>query len=412
MQILLIDEWFPYPPDSGKKIRTYNLLRHLVRAGTVVYLYHGTNEPPSIPKCLQPGIRLVPVLDERPEKRSRHFYWRVFLNVFQGMPFAAAYASTKAMAAALDAVLAENQFDVVACEWTPYAHYLHGIEHPARLIMSHNIEFLQWKRLCRATRNPFVSVLAWLQWHKMARYEAAHFRTVRSLVVVSDTDRSLALSLAPGVDTCIVPNGVDLEYFRPSDVVPEAKRMVFSASMDAFSNEDGACFFVDEILPLVQAAEPDASFVIVGRCPGKRTLALRRRQGVTVTGSVDDVRPFIAMSGVAVVPLRVGGGTRLKILEAMAMGIPVVSTSVGAEGLDVRHETHLLVADAPADFARQVIRCMRDPVLRDRLIRQGLGLVRDRYSWEAIGDGLVQHLRAVLGDVATRVAPGRWERPE
>jgi glycosyltransferase involved in cell wall biosynthesis len=203
-------------------------------------------------------------------------------------------------------------------------------------------------------------------------------------VCVSVEDQAKLASICPGIETEVIPNGVDLDYFKPEAIDQDRVNLVFTGSMDWQPNEDAVLYFCNHILPLIRAELPEIEFYIVGSNPSERVLRLRELKGVVVTGSVEDVRPYIADASVYVVPLRIGGGTRLKILQALAMRKAVVSTSIGCEGLNLQPDDHLLVADEPQPFAAHVIRLAKDRPFRDRLGRNGGVLVQKKYNWDII----------------------------
>jgi glycosyltransferase involved in cell wall biosynthesis len=219
----------------------------------------------------------------------------------------------------------------------------------------------------------------------MRRFEASACARADLTVAVSEADRALLAADAPTARIRAVSTGVDTAFFVPNDAAERDGRLVFTGSMDWYPNEDAVLHFIDEMLPLIRREAPGVSLAIVGRRPTERLTAAARRAGVEVTGTVDDVRPHVATAAVCVVPLRVGGGTRLKIFEALAMGKAVVSTSVGAEGLPLSPGEHYLRADDPAAFAREVVRLLRDAALRRRLGAAGRALVEARHSWTEVG---------------------------
>jgi glycosyltransferase involved in cell wall biosynthesis len=196
----------------------------------------------------------------------------------------------------------------------------------------------------------------------------------------------------------VIPTGVDTKYFAPRPASAQAsRRIVFTGSMDWLPNSDGVVYFCHEILPLIRRAEPDTTFTIVGRSPTPAVRRLVENEGIEVTGRVEDVRPYLQNAAVYVVPLRIGGGTRLKIFEAMAAGRAVVSTTIGAEGLPTEHGRHLLLADTPRDFADAVITLLRDPATRSAIEAEGRALVTGRYDWSAAAG----HLEAALAETRT-----------
>ncbi|HEX2387224.1 MAG TPA: glycosyltransferase family 4 protein, partial [Candidatus Binatia bacterium] len=231
-----------------------------------------------------------------------------------------------------------------------------------------------------AEKNPVKRALLGIEWRKLRRAEARACADAAVTLAVSENDRAVLAAAAPQARVQAIPTGVDTSYFHPNGTRQAAAKLVFTGSMDWYPNEDGILYFIDSILPLIRREVPEASVTVVGRNP---TAKLRAAAGpaVHVTGTVDDVRPYIAEAAVYVVPLRLGGGTRIKIFEALAMGKAVVSTRIGAEGLPVVSGEHFIEADEPEDFARAVVALIREPERRKRLELAGRMLVEERYSW-------------------------------
>ena len=219
----------------------------------------------------------------------------------------------------------------------------------------------------------------------MRRYEARACRQARLTVAVSEADRTLLAANAPGADIRAIPTGVDASYFHPNGTAEKPARLVFTGSMDWYPNEDAIIHFMEAILPRLRRRIPGLTIAVVGRNPSERLKALGAAKGVQITGTVDDVRPYVAEAAVYVVPLRIGGGTRLKIFEALAMGKAVVSTSVGAEGLPMTPGQHFLQADSPEDFAKAVLALLEDVPRRRAIGEAGRRLVEARYSWAQVG---------------------------
>jgi glycosyltransferase involved in cell wall biosynthesis len=260
------------------------------------------------------------------------------------------------------------------------------------VLFTHNVEAEIWRRHAETRSNPVARLLYRIQHAKMLRFEGATLRRFNGVLAVSDADRSTFYRLYPGAiqhEVHVVPTGVDTAFFdMPAGVSVRPGHLVFTGSMDWLPNEDAMLFFCRDILPRIRAQEPSASLAIIGREPTPAVRRLAEINGVAVTGRVDDVRRFLAEGDVYVVPLRIGGGTRLKIFEAMAMGKPIVSTAVGAEGLPVRDGEHLVLADDPARFADAVVRLLRDTTARRQLAEHGRDLVRARYDWSAVAGEL------------------------
>jgi len=392
MKILVLDEWIPYPADTGKKLRTFNLISRLARTNEITFLcFHG-DPAAKLPQRLLDMMEIVIVPDNRIRKRSLSYYFRVFFNLFKPDPFSVEYSKLDSMTARLSTILAEQTFDALICEWTPYAHYFQNLDHPCKVLMAHNVEFQQWERMFRSSRNLLMKVLYFKQWKSMYRFERDQFLNFRSVMTVSELDKKLVNQMTGHELVNVVENGVDLEYFKPVKV-ERLNRLVFSASMDAFANQSGAIYFANKVYPLVRRSDASLEFYIVGREPNQSVQALASKEGVVVTGSVDDVRPYISQSLIAVIPLLAGGGTRLKILEAMAMGIPVISTSIGAEGLGVTHGHDILIADTEEDFANSILKCTADEELREKLASNGLKLASSKYNWDNIAQKMNRYLQ-------------------
>jgi glycosyltransferase involved in cell wall biosynthesis len=236
----------------------------------------------------------------------------------------------------------------------------------------------------------------------MEAAERRYLRLADQVLAVSETDRDAFVPFVESGKLTVIPTGVDVEYFQPMPVEETANSLVFTGSMDWLPNEDAILYFVDAILPLIKQQCPDVSLEVVGRSPSRKLQALAEREkSMRLTGWVEDIRPFVARGSICIVPLRIGGGTRLKIFEAMAMSKTVVSTSVGAEGLPVRSGENILLADTPTDFAHSVVSLLRDPSERKRLGTSARALVQEKYSWPKVAESFARTLQGVI----TRLTP-------
>ena len=230
------------------------------------------------------------------------------------------------------------------------------------VLFEHNVEYQIWQRLAALERRPWIRALLEVEWRKLRAREADACRRADLTIAVSADDRRRLERLAPGIAAASIPTGVDTDYFTPMSRLERPAHLVFSGSMDWHPNEDAVIHFLDAILPSIRARIPETTFTVVGRNPSTRLREVAARfAGVTITGTVSDVRPAIAEGAVYVVPLRAGGGTRLKIFEALAMARPVVSTTVGAEGLGIEPGLHYTCADQPREFADAVVSLLKDP---------------------------------------------------
>ena len=252
------------------------------------------------------------------------------------------------------------------------------------VLFEHNVEYLIWKRLSALERNPIKKLLFEIEWRKLRDKEAELCGRADLTIAVSEEDRARLANMAPGAKTGSIPTGVDTTYFAPAGRPTIPSRLVFSGSMDWHPNEDAVIYFGESILPKIRAQVPDTSFAIVGRNPTQRLRDAAQRLGMIVTGTVDDVRPYLDEAAVYVVPLRVGSGTRMKIFEALGMAKPVVSTTVGAEGLALTDQKEFIAADDPDAFAAAVVYLLHNERQRTELGEAGRALVVERYSWDQV----------------------------
>jgi sugar transferase (PEP-CTERM/EpsH1 system associated) len=300
-------------------------------------------------------------------------------------------------------MVTKGSFDIIQAENLHVAQYCLGLKAVTILDLL-GIESSVMKRYADMEHHSLKRVYAEITSKKLAEYEREVCGRFTHCLVCSEEDRRL-LQEATGVDNAsLIPNGVDVETFSPDGVkTPQNNRIVFVGRMDYHANVDGVRWFCDEVLPMVRDHSPDVLFQIVGGHPTKEVRRLARPGQVEVTGFVEDVRPYLREATVVVVPLRVGGGTRLKILEALAMGKAIVSTTVGAEGIDLTPERHLLTADQPEEMCHQILRLLKHADLRTSLSKAGRSLVEERYSWKAIG----QRLEHVYERCLQRTLPSR-----
>jgi glycosyltransferase involved in cell wall biosynthesis len=327
-----------------------------------------------------------------PPKRSP---WNRLIGLISGAPDLAGRLRSPHFERALIEVLHDDRPDVVQIEGLELAGCLAAIRTAApsaRIVFdAHNAEHVLQQRaletdLRRASRWPAAAYSA-LQVPRLARLEASIARAADAVVCVSDEDATALRRLDARLAPVVVPNGIDVSDFanvKPPAVAPEAEVLVFTGKMDYRPNVDAALWFADEILPGVRLTRPKAEFHVVGQQPVPALLRLNGRNGVVVTGRVPDTRPHIAGAAVYVAPLRMGGGTRFKLLEAFALGSPCVSTRVGAEGFDVESGRELLLADTPRDFVAAVLQLLSDRGRASRLARAAQLFVRAHYDWSAI----------------------------
>jgi glycosyltransferase involved in cell wall biosynthesis len=316
-------------------------------------------------------------------------------------------SSSPALGRALRELLANGAYDVVYFEGIAVAGRI-PTSAPRLIIDEHNLEWELLERSARQAGSALRRLHDQRESDALRRMELATLGHADLVIVTSERERVALEALLPGRRICVVPNGVDVERFAPGSVQDEiAGRVVFTGSMDYHPNEQAARFFAEQCWPIILRARPDATWYIVGANPPASVWRLADAPGVTVTGSVPETRSYLAQAQVAIAPLLVGGGTRLKILEALAMGKAMVSTSVGYEGLRLVPDEHLLIADAPEGFAQAVIRALDDASLRARLGAAGRAVVVREYSWDQSGGRLRRAVEDVTADVTAQAASDR-----
>jgi glycosyltransferase involved in cell wall biosynthesis len=385
MRILFLQKRPLFPVHDGGKVRTLNILRYLARWHDITYLCNlQTGEEQHLPQMQALGLRTVTVPWREVRRGSVAFYRDLALNLLSRYPYTACKDYHPALRARLAALLNEVPFDLLVCDFVQTSRNVLGLKTPPKVLFQHNVEAEIFERHARLGPGRLRRRYMAIQARKMRAFEAEAGRQFDAVIAVSGRDRH-AFESAYGWDhVSTIDTGVGPEYFEPAAAAEHPRRVLYVGSMDWLANQDAAVYFVREVWPLVRHCHPTAEFQIVGRNPGPAVRCLADVPGVEVTGTVPDVRRYLAEAAVVVVPLLVGSGTRNKIFEAMAMGKAVVSTTLGAEGLPVAAGEHLLLADTPSDFAGAVDRLLDDPGLRARLGAAARALVYPRYAAENV----------------------------
>ncbi len=389
MRILLLTPQRPYPAHQGTTLRNFNIVKELAKRHTVCVLCflepdQDPNDSGPLPELCQ-WVDTIPVPHRTTALRLRQMLttlrpdmsWRLWSPEFKQR---------------LNQRLQAQPFDVVAIEAIEMAPYLPDIEAltptPQIIYDAHNAEWILQKRafttdIKQPARWPG-ALYSWVQWHRLVRYEADLMRRTNHTIAMSPQDKAALHQINPQTPITIVPNGVDLTAYSQFEGLPIAHDLVFTGKMDFRPNIDAVLWFGQHVLPLIQAQRPGITFAIVGQRPHPKLDVLRSIPKITITGFVDDIRPYIAGATVYVAPLRVGGGTRLKILEAMTMARPIVSTSVGAEGFPVTHGQELYFADDPQTYAQTVLNLLDNPMRRAKVGQAGKAFAQAHYGWDAL----------------------------
>jgi sugar transferase (PEP-CTERM/EpsH1 system associated) len=397
VKILWLKSELLHPVDKGGKIRTYQMLKHLKRDHEVTYLALATaaDLPESFDQATEYCHKLVTVGWRERRKSGAGFYLDLGLNLISSLPYALQKYRSAAMRRAIEREINQNQYDVVVCDFLAPSVNLDETLPLASVLFQHNVESMIWRRHYETETNRIKRAYFHNQWRKMWACERAACRRFDAVIAVSEADRDLMRDEFGLKAVYDVPTGADTDYFRPrGDSSVEPYSLVFTGSMDWLPNEDAIRYFSQQVMPRIKASIPGVTLTVVGRNPHPSLIEVSRRDSsITVTGRVEDVRPYMERAAAYIVPLRIGGGTRLKIYEAMAMGKAVVSTTIGAEGLPVRDGIELLLADTPEDFADAVVRVLTDEKIADALGARASALVRERFGWDKASESFADICR-------------------
>jgi glycosyltransferase involved in cell wall biosynthesis len=388
MHILWLKTELLHPVDKGGRIRTYQMLRSLVRDHRVTYLTldDGNAAPDAMARAREYSTEVVRVPFGITPRGTAKFYGELLRNVASPLPYSLARYQVAEFRRQAERLAARPDVDVVVCDFlTPAVNLPTALPKPV-VLFQHNVEAEIWRRHAEVATNAVSKAYFREQWRRTVAFERDACRRFDHVVAVSENDREHFAREYGVSDASAVATGVDTAFFRRTG--RETRRplnMVFTGAMDWMPNEDGIHFFAERVLPLVRQRVPEATLTVVGRNANARLHALATpASGIEITGSVPDVRPYVERADLFVVPLRIGGGTRLKIYEAMAMECPVVSTTIGAEGLPVRDGEHLVLADDAEAFADACVRLLLDREAAVALGRRSAEYVREHFSWDTV----------------------------
>jgi sugar transferase (PEP-CTERM/EpsH1 system associated) len=415
MHILWLKTELLHPVDKGGKIRTYNMLKELRRQHRVTYLTldDGAGGVAERESAFEYCDELVSVPHQPREKFTAGFYAELLFNLASPLPYAIKKYESAQMRAEIVKQVQAGKVDLVVCDFlAPAPNVPFEVKCPT-VLFQHNVEAMIWQRHYQVQSNPLKKAYLYTQWLKMRAYERKMCRRFDSVVAVSSEDRE-QMRNEYGIEAVFdVPTGVDTDFFRPSgNEQADPHNIVFTGSMDWLPNEDAISYFTEQIMPRIKQTIPDVTLTVVGRNPLPGLVELAKRDSsIVVTGRVDDVRPYMERAAAYVVPLRIGGGTRLKIYEAMAMEKAIVSTTIGAEGLPVKDGAELLLADTAASFAEAVVRVLSDKPLANAFGTQAANTVREQFGWDRVAERFGQICEDTLAlaqsQTASDVSPAK-----
>jgi glycosyltransferase involved in cell wall biosynthesis len=416
LHVVVVDEELPYPLTSGKRLRTFHLLTRLAHRHDITYIAHGNPDPRErelARRALEERkIEVISVDRKVPAKSGIGFYARLAANLASPLPYSVTSHRSNEIVQAVLNHAHRHTVDIWHAEWTPYFEALRYLSGARRVVCAHNVESMIWQRYVQTEANLVKRWYIKKQCRKFRRYEAQVFAQADCAIAVTDLDAHTIVNQLSGRCVAVVENGVDVEFFQPSGQVRHPNQILFVGSLDWRPNLDAVRLLLDLIFPEVLRQEPQARLVVVGRHPPSW---LQRKVDKTANAilcaNVLDVRPYLNTCGTMAVPLRIGGGSRLKILEALAAGLPVVSTRVGAEGLNLMANHDLQIVDTPQEMAAALVAALRDPQSAQHRAFHGRQHVIKNYDWSAIAPRLEQAwLRCAQGNVGALPTPAQLEQ--
>lgn len=398
MKILLALRQPLYPADTGGKVRSLNIFTRLARRTSIhaVSFADPFTDASSIREMHKLFEGYTPVFWQESAKYSPRFYKELVTNQFSGLPYFLAKCHLPHFRSTVESLLAKERFDLLFCDFLQTAVPLRKCFFSPRVLFEHNVEFQLRKRKWQVEKRPLRKMVFGREWRRTQPLEAQVCRSFDHVLTVSEEDEQTIRREFGIKHVSTLPTGVDTDFFCPLANSEVPGRLAFVGSMDWDPNEDGIIWFLQNIYPLIRQRVPNTSLVIVGRNPSSRLQGIAGKSpSVELTGWVPDVRPHLSKAEVVVVPLRVGGGTRIKIPEAMAMAKAVVSTPIGAEGLPFQDHKQIRIAERPQDFANAVVDLFENVGLRKTIEKSARREVTKNHSWEAVVDRLEQVLNQV-----------------
>lgn len=401
MRILFLAQRVPFPPNRGDKIPTFHYIRHLAKSHDVVVACLADG-PPDLANVagLEP---MVAAVDAVPRSRTRSCF-RAVAALASDRPLTVAYFDEPDLRRRVKAQLTTGDFDAVVVFSSGMASFVEEFTDVPRIIQFADLDSQKWQQYADATWPPRRWVYR-AEARRLLDYERHIAKTFSYALVCSERELHEFHRLIPNVPVQCIRNGVDLDYYRPSSATKDPANLVFTGVMNYFPNVDGVMWFAREVLPLIQQEISGVTFTICGSAPDRRVRALRAVPGVTVTGTVPDVRTYLSQASVAVIPVRIARGVQNKLLEAMAMGLPTVATTAAWSGVEAMNGRDLLVADEPAAFADAVVRLLRDSALREQIGQAARAAVEANYRWDQALAQLDEVIAAVVGNRLDKPVP-------
>ena len=393
MKILHLSPYVPVPPDFGGALRIYHLLKGLTKNHEVTFLTFGYDNQKDLLEE-QFGSLLNEMHVIQPTWAWNYRRLAQFYSLFSPNSFFSLFSKSEEMQRLINKIVMKENFDVIQMEFPIMGIFDFDCD-AIKILDEHNVEYDNFYGMWKHAQTPIRKLHYLSEYKKSYKEEIANCKKMDAIFVVSARDKQILDNEVPDIPKYLVPNGVDTTYFKSCEEKPESYSLVFTGMMAYVPNYDGMHYFLDEIFPLVLKKIPEAKIYIVGNRPPK-DLEQRATDNVIITGYVNDVRPYVRRSSLYVVPLRMGGGTRLKVLEALAMKKPVVTTSIGCEGIEVSDNESVIIRDDPKEFAESIIEVLKDRALQKSLGDKGFEIINSIYDWSVISKNLEGSLNSIL----------------
>jgi glycosyltransferase involved in cell wall biosynthesis len=403
MKILFLSQIIPYPPHGGVLQRGYNIIREIGKDNDVYLLaFHHPDTINNNELLEESKEQLLEYCSEVhyfklwPKQSDFHKLLAFITGFLYPLPFSVLAHKSKAFKEKIEEIIENNNIDIVHIDTVGLSEYKKYVNDVPCIITHHNIESSLMARRSKVESNWLARFYVAKQSQKLREYEARESAKYPVNVMMSKTDSDELKEMSPGVVTTIVPNGVDIDYFRNQHKKQE-NAIIYTGGMNMFANKDAVMYLLSDIWPMLKSKIPDIKFYIIGQDPPKELINLSAEDsGIKVLGYVDDIRPYVAKSAIYVVPLRVGGGTRLKVLDALAQGKAIVSTSIGSEGIDVTDRKNIYLEDTSKGFSDSIIELIHDDEKREELGKQARILAEEKYAWPSITEELIKAYQKVV----------------
>ncbi len=385
--MLFLSQRFLYPLDTGGKIRTFRILEQLRKNFHITLISNVENpkDEPYLREMSRISNKFIPVYWKEPKQYTWHWYWDIFKKSFSRYPIPMLNDYSPELERALLREVHTERYDLAICDFAQSTLNFRKVKGIPKILFQHNVESLIFHRHMKQSIDPLSKLFWFSQYRKMFYHEKNESAKFQAIITVSKNDQQLMEKWYGSRNVYVIPTGVETDFYFPRPDVPEKLQLVFVGAMDWLPNYDAMIYYLEKIYPLLQKEIPELQTVIVGRNPSpKLRRMVRQFTGIHITGWVKDVRPYVHESAVFIVPIRIGGGTRMKIFQAMAMGKAIVSTRIGAEGLPLVNGKHLYLADSPEEFSSAILKLLRNPAERKRIGQNAQQYVMEHFRWEIV----------------------------